>query len=75
MDSQTASAKVLVAGSVNGSLPDFFAKVAKLDTKYGPFSFLLVTGNLFSSSADDNEDVEPILKNEITVPIMTYAIV
>ncbi|KAJ1886717.1 hypothetical protein LPJ66_009486, partial [Kickxella alabastrina] len=75
MDSQSASAKVLVAGSVNGSLPDFFAKVAKLDTKYGPFSFLLVTGNLFSSSADDNEDVEPLLKNEITVPIMTYAIV
>ncbi|KAJ2588376.1 hypothetical protein H4R99_007816 [Coemansia sp. RSA 1722] len=65
-------AKVLVSGSINGGLADFFAKISKLDTKYGPFSVMLVTGNMFGSSSDDDKDVEPLLNNEISVPIMTY---
>ncbi|KAJ2508428.1 hypothetical protein IWW47_000618 [Coemansia sp. RSA 2052] len=72
-------AKVLVVGSVNGRLTDFFAKVKKLDAKYGPFSVLLVTGNLLSSTYEDDDlaqtEIESLLKNELTVPIMTYVVV
>ncbi|KAJ2354814.1 hypothetical protein IWW50_003702 [Coemansia erecta] len=73
---QQHAAKVLVVGSVNGHLSEFFAKVKKLDAKYGPFSVLLITGNLFASDASDSsEEVSSLLKNEISVPIMTYAVV
>ncbi|KAJ1818597.1 hypothetical protein LPJ75_001401 [Coemansia sp. RSA 2598] len=65
-------AKVLVSGSINGGLADFFAKAGKLDAKYGPFSVMFVTGNVFGSSTDDDEDVGPLLDNKIAVPIMTY---
>ncbi|KAJ2808714.1 hypothetical protein H4R20_000690 [Coemansia guatemalensis] len=68
-------AKVLVVGSVNGHLADFFAKVKKLDARYGPFSILLVVGNLFANSDDHAEEVISLLKNEITVSVMTYAVV
>ncbi|KAJ2492990.1 hypothetical protein IWW37_000994 [Coemansia sp. RSA 2050] len=75
----SAPAKVLVVGSVNGRLAEFFAKVKKLDAKYGPFSVLLVTGNLLSRTFDDDSlaqaEVESLLKNEISVPIMTYVVV
>ncbi|KAJ2081380.1 hypothetical protein H4R24_002366 [Coemansia sp. RSA 988] len=72
---QPHTAKVLVVGSVNGHLADFFAKVKKLDGRYGPFSILLIVGNLFASSDDHSEEVISLLKNEITAPIMTYAVV
>ncbi|KAJ2310578.1 hypothetical protein H4R23_004485 [Coemansia sp. Cherry 401B] len=73
---QLNAAKVLVVGSVNGCLPEFFAKVKKLDAKYGPFSILLITGNLFSSDADDSgDDISSLLKDEIAIPVMTYAVV
>ncbi|KAJ2671068.1 hypothetical protein IWW42_003620 [Coemansia sp. RSA 1085] len=73
--SQANSAKVLVVGSVNGRLADFFAKVEKLNAKYGPFAVLLITGNLFASDAgDDSKEVSSLLKDEIAVPIMTYAV-
>ncbi|KAJ2886549.1 hypothetical protein H4R27_000589 [Coemansia aciculifera] len=72
-------AKVLVVGSVNGHLAEFFAKVKKLDAKYGPFSVLLVTGNLLSRTFEDDNlaqtELESLLKNELTVPIMTYVVV
>ncbi|KAJ1820605.1 hypothetical protein LPJ60_003107 [Coemansia sp. RSA 2675] len=75
----SAPAKVLVVGSVNGRLAEFFAKVKKLDAKYGPFSVLLITGNLLSKTFDDDDvaqaEVESLLKNELSVPIMTYVVV
>ncbi|KAJ1842166.1 hypothetical protein LPJ73_005886, partial [Coemansia sp. RSA 2703] len=71
-NAQTQCAKILVSGSVNGSLTEFFTKVGKLDAKHGPFSVLLVTGNIFGSSSDDDEDVDPLLNGRITVPLMTY---
>ncbi|KAJ2814942.1 hypothetical protein GGI24_006217, partial [Coemansia furcata] len=71
-------AKVLVVGSVNGRLTEFFAKAKKLDAKYGPFSVLLVTGNLLSRAYEDDDlaqaELESLLKNELTVPIMTYVV-
>ncbi|KAJ1961925.1 hypothetical protein GGI12_002968 [Dipsacomyces acuminosporus] len=66
-------AKVLVAGSVNGNLAGFFEKIKKLDAKYGPFSVLLIIGNLFGNGSDAGE-VDALLKNELSVPIMTYAV-
>ncbi|KAJ2767581.1 hypothetical protein IWQ56_003272, partial [Coemansia nantahalensis] len=72
---QTAAAKVLVVGSVNGRLAEFFAKVQKLDAKHGPFAVLLVTGNLFAEGAVSDEEVGPLLRDEIPIPIMTYVIV
>ncbi|KAJ2742999.1 hypothetical protein GGI20_004076 [Coemansia sp. BCRC 34301] len=55
-------AKVLVVGSVNGRLTEFFAKIKKLDTKYGPFSVLLVTGNLLSSTYEDDDRAQTELE-------------
>ncbi|KAJ1731380.1 hypothetical protein LPJ61_002567 [Coemansia biformis] len=74
---QPPVAKVLVVGSVNGHLAEFFAKVKKLDAKHGPFSVLLVTGNLFADRSLEGEDEEigSLLRDEIAVPVMTYAIV
>ncbi|KAJ1663204.1 hypothetical protein IW140_004925 [Coemansia sp. RSA 1813] len=74
-DSKSKTAKILVVGSVNGHLAEFFAKIKKLDAKHGPFSFLLISGNLFGCDADSERDVDMLLKDEITVPIMTYALV
>ncbi|KAJ2721804.1 hypothetical protein GGI07_003738 [Coemansia sp. Benny D115] len=74
MSDSDKPAKVLVAGSVNGGLAAFFTKVTKLDAKYGPFSALLVSGNLFAASDGDSEDVDAILDNKIAVPIMTYVV-
>ncbi|KAJ1792523.1 hypothetical protein LPJ67_001534, partial [Coemansia sp. RSA 1938] len=73
---QQHMAKVLVVGSVNGYLSEFFAKVKNLDAKYGPFAILLVTGNLFACDSDDgSEEVSSLLKNEISIPVMTYVVV
>ncbi|KAJ2787571.1 hypothetical protein GGI15_000594 [Coemansia interrupta] len=71
-NAQKQSTKILVSGSVNGSLTEYFSKVGKLDAKHGPFSVLLVTGNIFGSSSDDDEDVDPLLSGRISVPVMTY---
>ncbi|KAJ2553848.1 hypothetical protein EV175_002792 [Coemansia sp. RSA 1933] len=75
-DSKSSAAKILVVGSVNGHLEEFFSKIKKLNAKHGPFSFLLVSGNLFSCDSDSVEtDVGKLLRDEISVPIMTYALV
>ncbi|KAJ2159257.1 hypothetical protein GGF46_003141 [Coemansia sp. RSA 552] len=74
MAPQAEAARVLVAGAVNGRLPEFFAKVKKLNAKYGPFSVLLLTGNLFGAESDDDDDISALLKDEVTIPIMTYAV-
>ncbi|KAJ1932762.1 hypothetical protein FBU59_006259, partial [Linderina macrospora] len=73
-NSNVQPVKVLVTGSVNGSLADFFGKIKKLDAKYGPFAVLLVTGNLLDSDPSEDE-VNALLSNEIHVPLMTYAII
>ncbi|KAJ2661143.1 hypothetical protein IWW48_002554 [Coemansia sp. RSA 1200] len=73
--SSSGTAKVLVVGSVNGHLEEFFTKIKKLDAKHGPFSVLLVTGNLFGNGSDTDNDVQMLLKDEIAVPVMTYALV
>ncbi|KAJ2479016.1 hypothetical protein EV174_004141 [Coemansia sp. RSA 2320] len=78
MPDQSAPAKMLVVGSINGRLADFFAKVKKLDAKYGPFSLLLITGNLLSRGHDEDPhacaELDLLLKNELAVPIMTYVV-
>ncbi|KAJ1904402.1 hypothetical protein LPJ81_002513, partial [Coemansia sp. IMI 209127] len=74
-DSKSNAAKVLVVGSVNGHLEEFFAKIKKLDAKHGPFSLLLISGNLFGCDADSERDVDMLLKGEVAVPIMTYSLV
>ncbi|KAJ2881202.1 hypothetical protein FB639_002669, partial [Coemansia asiatica] len=33
---------------------------------------MFVTGNMFGGSADDDEDVDPLLDNKVAVPVMTY---
>ncbi|KAJ1993643.1 hypothetical protein GGI25_001533 [Coemansia spiralis] len=75
LDQQTKPAKVLVVGSVNGHLIDFFAKVKKLDEKHGPFSILLISGNLFGCDGDSENEIDLLLKDEIAVPVMTYALI
>ncbi|PKS06483.1 hypothetical protein jhhlp_007231 [Lomentospora prolificans] len=62
--------KVLVLGSVNGQLKAAFGKVATLQTKNN-FSLLIITGNLFSESGDDDE-VTALLNGEINIPLPTY---
>ncbi|KAJ2715524.1 hypothetical protein H4R19_001159 [Coemansia spiralis] len=72
---QPTAAKVLVVGSVNGRLAEFFAKIQKLDAKHGPFAVLLVTGNLFAEDPAGGEEIGPLLRDEIAIPIMTYVVV
>ncbi|ORX67160.1 hypothetical protein DL89DRAFT_294936 [Linderina pennispora] len=73
-NSNAQPVKVLVTGSVNGGLADFFGKIKKLDAKYGPFAVLFITGNLLDSDPSEDE-VNALLSNDIPIPLMTYAII
>jgi len=55
---------------VSGQLKAAFGKVAALQAKNN-FALLLITGNLFSESGDDDV-VTALLNGEITVPLPTY---
>ncbi|KAJ1922316.1 hypothetical protein H4219_000178 [Mycoemilia scoparia] len=72
--STPAPSKVLVTGSVNGAIGEFFRKIDKLNGKNGPFDLLLIAGDLFDESGDDTEEVKELLGGSIKVPINTYFI-
>ncbi|KAG9301010.1 hypothetical protein G9A89_018962 [Geosiphon pyriformis] len=70
MDLSQPLVRVLVTGSANGKLIEFFKAVNKINTKYGPFDFLLCVGDLFDET--NEKDLTSLLANEITVPIESY---
>ncbi|KAJ1670265.1 hypothetical protein EV182_008322, partial [Spiromyces aspiralis] len=53
MSQAPAPTRVLVAGSVGGALREFFSKIDKLNSKSGPFDFLLITGDVFAPTSSD----------------------
>ncbi|CAG2065063.1 unnamed protein product, partial [Timema podura] len=44
--------KILVCGDVDGKFKTLFTKVENINTKSGPFDFLLCVGDFFGSSTD-----------------------
>ncbi|KAK1704467.1 CwfJ C-terminus 1-domain-containing protein-like protein [Colletotrichum lupini] len=64
-----AAPKVIVLGSLNGSLTPAFTKLATLHAK-NSFNFAIVTGNLFSS--EDDTTVNSLLNGELKVPLPVY---
>ncbi|KIM33244.1 hypothetical protein M408DRAFT_14068 [Serendipita vermifera MAFF 305830] len=65
------SVKVLVLGSVLGEISSFCEKVKTLDTKYGPFGFVICAGDFFDDR-EDQSNVEELLDGRIQIPKTTY---
>nr|CAD7434267.1 unnamed protein product [Timema monikensis] len=61
----------LVCGDVDGKFKTLFTKVENINTKSGPFDFLLCVGDFFGSSADS---WTPYKDGKLSVPIATYVL-
>ncbi|KAG8968145.1 hypothetical protein FRC03_008498 [Tulasnella sp. 419] len=65
------SVKVLTVGSALGSFKSLFTKVTAINSKHGPFEFLLCAGDFFGENQEEKE-LEDLLEGRINVPILTY---
>nr|CAD7448082.1 unnamed protein product [Timema bartmani] len=61
----------LVCGDVDGKFKTLFTKVENINTKSGPFDFLLCVGDFFGSSTDS---WTPYKDGKLSVPIGTYVL-
>lgn len=65
----------IITGSVRGQFPAVFEKLSKLHAKKS-FSLAIILGDLFAdpaeASAQDEENVNSLVKGDISVPLPTY---
>ncbi|KAG8812364.1 hypothetical protein FRC17_002060 [Serendipita sp. 399] len=66
-----APVKVLVVGSVLGEIRSFSEKVTTLNTKYGPFAFVISIGDFFEED-ENHPSINQLLDGTLRVPITTY---
>lgn len=76
-----ASAKILVLGSIQGSLTAFVAKLSSINKKNGPFDLCLCLGDFLGVSKgegnegteeQDEDQVDALLQGKIVLPLPTY---
>lgn len=62
--------KILVSGSVNGSISKVYGRVTKLQQKAGNFDLLICCGEFFN--AQNKDEFSEYVSGQRTIPVQTY---